>query len=95
VTAAVPDVVAVKVEVHVADTVVPANVQVVNVPLTPVSVRARAPVGVVAPVLEVSVTVTVQVDPWLAMTGLVQETVVEVLAAGWFTVTLAVPLLEL
>ena len=94
-TAAVPDVVAVKVEVHVAEAVVPAKVHVVNVPVTPFSVRVIVPVGVVAPVAEVSVTVTVQVDAWLATTGLMHDTVVEVVAAGWFTTTLAVPLLEL
>jgi len=36
VTAAVPDVEAVKVEVQVADAVVPASVHVVNDPVTPV-----------------------------------------------------------
>jgi len=94
VTAAVPDVVAVKVEVHVAEAVVPAKVHVVNVPVTPFSVRVTVPVGVVAPVLEVSVTVTVHVDPWLATTGLVQETLIVVIAAGVLTTTLAVPLLD-
>ena len=84
--------VAVKVEVHVAEAVVPAKVHVVNDPVTPVWVRAMVPVGVVALVL---VTVTVQVDPWLATTGVMQETVVDVLAAGVFTTTLVVPLLEL
>ena len=85
----------VNVEVHVAVAVVPARVQVVNVPVTPVSVRATVPVGVVAPVLDVSVTVTAQLEPWLATTGLVQVTVVVVMAASVFTTTLAVPLLEL
>jgi len=82
----------VKVEVHVAEAAVPAKVHVVNDPVTPVWVRAMVPVGVVALVL---VTVTVQVDPWLATTGVMQETVVDVLAAGVFTTTLVVPLLEL
>jgi len=95
VTAAVPEVVAVKVEVHVADAAVPVRVHVVNVPVTPVSLSATVPVGVVAPVVEESVTVTVQVEPWLATTGLVQETFVVVVRVGWFTTTLAVPLLEL
>jgi len=90
VTAAVPDVDAVNVEVHVADAVVPANVHVVNVPVTPVSLRATVPVGVVAPT-EVSVTVTVQVDPWLITTGVVQET--DVVVTCGFTTTLVVPLL--
>jgi len=78
VTAAVPDVDAVKVEVQVAEAVVPARVHVVNVPVTPVSLRLTVPVGVVAPVAELSVTVTLQGEPWLMTTGVVQDTVVEV-----------------
>src|SRR3989449_6631 len=93
VTAAVPEVVAVNVEVHVADAVVPARVHVVNDPVTPVSVSETVPVGVVAPVAEVSVTVTVHVEPWFATTGVVQLTVV-VVARG-LTTMLVVPLLEL
>ncbi|SRR6266540_923407 len=93
--AAVPEVVAVSVEVHVAEAVVPARVHIVNDPVTPFSVRVTVPVGVVAPVVEVSVTVTLQVDPSFARTGLTHETVVVVVAEGWFTVTLVVPLLEL
>ena len=54
----------VKVEVHVAVAVVPARVHVVNEPVTPVSVIVTVPFGVVAPVVEVSVTVAVQVDAW-------------------------------
>jgi len=69
---------AVKVEVHVADAVVPDRVHVVNVPVTPVSLRATVPVGVVAPVVVVSVTVTVHVEPWLMTTGVVQAMVVVV-----------------
>jgi hypothetical protein len=42
---------------------------------------------------EMSVTVTVQVDAWLATTGVVQLTAVDV--ARGVTVMLAVPLLEL
>ena len=61
---------------HVADAVVPASVHVVKVPVTPVSERVSVPVGVVAPVVEVSVTVRLQVEPWLIMTGVVQLTVV-------------------
>jgi len=38
------------------------------------------PVGVVAPVADVSVTVAVHVDPWLTNTGLVHVTLVLV---GW------------
>ena len=86
-----PAVEAVKVEVQVADAVVPDKVHVVNVPVTPVSLRATVPVGVVAPVAEVSVTVTVHVEPWLITTGVEQETAV-VVACG-FTTTLVVPLL--
>jgi hypothetical protein len=81
-TAAVPVVVGVKVEVQVADAVVPANVHVVNDPVTPVWVRLTVPVGVVAPVVDVSVTVTVQVELWPTTTGLVQLTVVVVLCCG-------------
>jgi len=87
----VPAVDAVKVEVHVADAVVPARVHVVKVPVTPVSVSATVPVGVMNVPGEVSVTVTVQVDPWLTTTGVVQLTVV-VVARGLTTI-LVVPLL--
>ena len=90
-TAAVPEVDAVKVEVHVADAVVPARVQVVNVPVTPVSESATVPVGVLVVPGETSVTVTVHVDPWLMTTGVVQLTVVVV--ARLFTTILVVPLL--
>ena len=88
-----PEVVAVKVEVHVADAVVPARVHVVNVPVTPVSDSATVPVGVMKVPAEVSVTVTVQVDAWLAATGVVQLTVV-VVALGLTTI-LVLPVLEL
>jgi len=93
VTAAVPAVDAVNVEVHVADAVVPARVHVVNVPVTPVSLNATVPVGVRNVPAEVSVTVTVHVEPWLTTTGVVQETAVVV--ARLFTTMLVVPLLEL
>ena len=80
------------VEVHVADAVVPARVHVVKEPVTPVSVRATVPVGVSnVPATEVSVTVTVHVDPWPVLTGLVQLTVVDVVRG--LTTMLAVPLL--
>ena len=82
-----------KVEVHVADAVVPARVHVVNVPVTPVSPRPTVPVGVMKVPAEVSVTVTLHVDPWLMTTGVVQETVV-VVARG-LTTMLVVPLLAL
>ena len=78
-------------EVHVADAVVPARVQVVKVPVTPVSARLTVPVGVMKVPGEVSETVTVQVEPWLTTTGVVQETVVVV--ARLFTTMLVVPLL--
>ncbi len=88
-----PAVDAVNVEVHVADAVVPARVHVVNVPVTPVSLNATVPVGVRNVPAEVSVTVTVHVEPWLTTTGVVQETAVVV--ARLFTTMLVVPLLEL
>jgi len=88
---AVPEVDAVKVDVQVAKAVVPARVQVVNEPVTPVSLRATVPDGVVEVPADVSATVTVQVEPWLTTTGVVQETVVVV--TRLFTTILAVPLL--
>ena len=54
---------AVKVEVHVADAVVPARVHAVNDPVTPVSESPTVPVGVMAVPRDVSVTVTLQVEP--------------------------------
>jgi len=82
--------------VQVAEAVVPARVHVVKLPVTPVSLSATVPVGVVAPVADVSVTVTVHVDPWLTTTGLVQLTVVVVgCVGGGVTETLVVPELEL
>ena len=81
------------VEVQVAEAVVPARVQVVKDPVTPVWLRATVPVGVMKVPAEVSVTVTVHVEPWLITTGVVQETVVVV--ARRFTTILVVPLLEL
>jgi hypothetical protein len=89
----VPAVVAVNVDVHVADAVAPLNVQVVKLPDTPISDRVTLPVGVRnVPAVVVSVTVMLQVEPWLVDTGLVQLTLV--LAALRFTVTLVVPLLD-
>lgn len=81
------------VEEHVAAAVVPASVQVVNVPVTPVSLRPTVPVGVLVVPGETSVTVTLQVEPWLITTGVVHDTVV-VVARG-LTTMLVVPLLEL
>ena len=63
---AVPAVDGVNVEVHVAvPAVVPAaRVQVVNVPVTPVTVKVTEPVGVMTvPTVELSVTVAVQDEP--------------------------------
>jgi hypothetical protein len=87
---AVPPVVAVKVEVQVAAAVVPDNVQVVNEPVTPVSESATVPLGVrKVPRLEVSVTVTLHVDPWLTFTGVVQD--IAVVVVRGLTTMLAVP----
>jgi hypothetical protein len=95
VTAAVPDTCPRNVEVQVADAVAPDRLQVVNVPpVMPVSDSATVPVGVRnVPAVEVSVTVTVQVEPWLATTGVVQLTPVEVVLG--LTTMLAVPVLPL
>jgi hypothetical protein len=81
------------VDVQVADAVVPAKVQVVNEPETVVSVRANVPVGVMNAPGELSVTVTLQVEPMLITTGDVQVTVV--IVARGFTVILVVPVLGL
>jgi len=89
----VPEVDAVKVEVQVAEAVVPARVHVVKEPVTPVSAKPTVPVGVMKVPTEVSATVTVHVEPWLITTGVVHETVVVVVRL--FTTMLAVPLLPL
>ena len=78
---------------HVATAVVPARVHVVNVPVTPVWPKPTVPVGVMKVPGEVSVTVTVQVEPWLITTGVAQLTAVVV--ARRLTTILVVPLLEL
>ena len=92
---AVPDVEAVNVEVHVAvPAVVPAaKVHVVNVPVTPDTVNVTEPVGVLTGAGPVSVTVAVQVDPWLTCTGLTQVTLVVVVRWPTFTVAGVVVLL--
>jgi len=92
VIAAVPAVVGEKDEVQVAEAVVPARVQVVKVPVTPVSLRATVPVGVIAVPSELSVTVTLQVEIAPTWTGVVQDTVVVVDLR--LTTMLAVPVLE-
>jgi hypothetical protein len=91
VTAAVPDVDAVNMEVHVADAVDPARLHVVNDPVTPVWESDTVPVGVDAAVAAVSVTVTVHAEPWLTTTGVVQETVVVVGCLLTISETVAVP----
>ncbi len=94
VTAAVPEIVARNVDVHVAAAVVPLRLQVVKVPpVIPVSDSATVPVGVMKVPAELSVTVTVQVDPWLATTGVVQLT--DTVVVRGLTTMLAVPLLPL
>jgi hypothetical protein len=85
-------VVAVNVDVQVADAVEPLSVHVENVPVTPVSDSATVPVGVMNVPGEVSVTATVHVEAWFATTGVVQLTVVLVVLG--LTVMLVVPLLE-
>ena len=79
-------------EVHVAEAVVPARVQVVNVPVTPVSLSATVPVGVMNVPAELSVTVTLHVEPTFTTTGVVQ--VIVVVVVRLFTTMLVVPLLE-
>jgi hypothetical protein len=79
---------------QVADAVVPLRLQVVKVPpVIPVSDKATVPVGVMKVPAELSVTVTVHVEPWLATTGEVQVTAVIVVRG--LTTILAVPLLPL
>lgn len=80
-------------ELHVALAVVPAKVQVVNVPVTPVSDSETVPVGVTNVPGDVSVTVTVQDEAWLITTGVVQLMVVVVDLT--LTTMLVVPLLPL
>ena len=91
--AAVPLLVGLNVDVHVAEAVVPANVHVVKEPVTPVSLSATVPVGVMNAPAEVSVTVTVHVEVPPAWTGVVHDTVV-VVALG-LTTMVAAPVLEL
>ena len=84
-----------KEDVHVADAVVPARVQVLKPPLvTPVSETVTVPVGVIAVPGEVSVTITVQVEEDPTWTGLGEHVTAVVVALG-LTTTLAVPLLPL
>ena len=65
-----------------------------NEPVTPVWLRVTVPVGVrKVPAADESVTVTLQVEPWLITTGVVQLTVVVVVRG--LTTMLVVPLLPL
>ncbi len=86
---AVPNVDAVNVLVHVAIPVVAvaARVQVVNVPVTPDTVKVTVPVGVLIVPAAMSLTVAVQLDPWLTRTGLTHVT--DVVVVRRFTITLA------
>jgi hypothetical protein len=79
------------VEVHVADAVVPARVQVVKVPATPVSVSATVPLGVRNGKGLVSVTVTLHVEVWPTTMGVVHETMVVVTRLFTVSVAVAVP----
>jgi len=92
---AVPEVDAVNVLVQVAvPAVVPAaNVQVVNVPVTPDTVNVTEPVGVLTVPAAMSVTVAVHVDPWLTNAGLVHVTAVVVVLLLTTTVAALVVLL--
>ncbi len=78
--------------VHVATAPLPPNVHALNVPV-PLLVKVTLPPGVIAVPGEESVTVTLQVDPWLITTGVAHDTVV-VVARG-LTTMLVVPLLLL
>src|SRR5207247_7585818 len=63
-----------------------------KLPATPAWVKETLPVGVVAPTVEVSVTVTVHVDGWFTSTGLEQAMLVLVeCRPGTETVEPAVP----
>jgi len=86
VTVRVPVAVGVILTEHVADTPVPASVQV------PLGVKVTVPVGVLVVPVPVSVTVAVQLVAWLTKTGDgVHATVVVV--GRLLTVTLALPVL--
>jgi len=93
---AVPAVEGRNVEVHVAVPAVAlaARVQVVNVPVTPLTAKVTLPVGVMTvPAVDESTTVAVQVEPWLTTTGVVQVTLVVVVRRFTTTVvaTLVLP----
>lgn len=73
---AVPDAAGVNFTPQVAVEPVPAREQLValKLPVTPVSPKLTGPLGVVAPNVEVSVTVAVHVDAWPTRIGVEQET---------------------
>ncbi len=75
-----------------ADAVVPARVHVVKLPVTPASLNATVPVGVLVVPAATSVTVTLHVEAWLITTGVVHDTAVVVVLT--LTTMLAVPLLD-
>jgi hypothetical protein len=80
--------------VHVAVEPDPDRVQgdPVKLPATPVEAKATVPVGVIGvPEAEVSATVAVQVEAWLTTTGLLHDTVVDVVLG--LTAIFAVPAL--
>ena len=68
----------VEVQVAVPVVVPAAKPHVVNVLVTPEAASDIVPEGVIAVPRDVSVTVTVQAEPWLITTGEAQETLVVV-----------------
>jgi len=87
-TFAVPEVVAVNVALHVP-TKVPDRMHPVKDPVTPVSLRATVPDGAIMVPGELSVTVTLHVEPWFATTGELHVTTV-IVSLG-FSTMLVVP----
>ena len=89
---AVPAVEDVKVEVQVAlSVVVPtARLQLGKVPVIPDTAKATKPVGVEAPVVDVSVTVIVHVEACPMTTGLAQVTAVLVGLSAEVTIIVSV-----
>ena len=80
----------VEVQVAVPEVALAARVQVVKVPVTPVTANVTAPVGVITVPTDESTTVAVQVEPWLTTIGVVQARLVVV--ARRLTVTLVAAL---
>ncbi len=82
------------VHVDVPRVAVAARVQVEKVPVTPLTVKVTAPVGLTfVPRVELSVTVAVQTEAWFTTTGLVQLTLVVVVRR--LTTTVAGVVVEL